>query len=55
MGVWKKRNMTSKSLKILYKYDIAFRNVLVHQDLHDLFIETLFWINLCPVKNKLKL
>ena len=22
-----------------------------NQDLHDLFLETLFWINLCPAKN----
>ena len=26
-----------------------------NQDLHDLFIETLFWINLCLEKNKFKL
>ena len=25
--------------------------VLKNQDLHDLFLETLFWINLCPEKN----
>ena len=26
---------------------LKFKN----QDLHDLFLETLFWINLCPTKN----
>ena len=42
---------------IIYELDTAikkewstpmkFRNL----DLHELFIKTLFWINLCPVKN----
>ena len=25
--------------------------VLKNQDFHDLFTETLFWIDLCPAKN----
>ena len=42
---------------IIYTHDTAIKNGEVHrwslknQDLHDLFLETLFWINLCPAKN----
>ena len=38
----------------IYTHDTAIENSQVHhwslknQDLHDLFLETLFWINLCP-------
>ena len=39
----------------IYSHDAAIKNGQVHQfknqDLHDLFLETLFWINLCPAKN----
>ena len=28
-----------------------FTTEVKNQDLHDLFVETLFWINLCPAKN----
>ena len=46
-----------KFKEILYEYDTAIRNGQVHQwsfknqDLHDLFTETLSWINLCLAKN----
>ena len=42
---------------IIYTHDTAIKNGQVHhwslktQDLHDLFLETPFWINLCPGKN----
>ena len=41
----------------MYTHGTAIKNSQVHywsfknQDLHDLFLETLFWINLCPAKN----
>ena len=35
----------------MVKYTKKFKN----QDLHDLFLETLGWINLCPAKNLFKL
>ena len=41
---------------IIYEYDTAIRNGLVHQlsfknpAVHELFIETLSWINLCEAK-----
>ena len=28
-----------------------YTNEVLNQDLHDLFTETLFWINLCLAKN----
>ena len=30
---------------------VKFTTEVKNQDLHDLFLETLFWINLCPGKN----
>ena len=42
---------------IIYTHDTAIKNSQVHhwslktKVLHDLFLETLFWINLCPAKN----
>ena len=42
---------------IIYAHDTAIKNgpsspmKFKNQDLHDLFLETLFWINLCPAKN----
>ena len=54
----KEKKMTSKNWKkIIYAHDTAIKNdevrhwSLKNQDLHDLFLETLFWINLCPAKN----
>ena len=53
----KEKKMISEKWKI-YTYDTAIENGQVHhtlkfknQDFHDLFLETLFWINLCPAKN----
>ena len=43
--------------KLIYTHDTAIKNGQVHhwslknQDLHDLFLETLFRINLRPAKN----
>ena len=61
--IWKKKNSENwkkkkkkthehmkKPLQMV-KFVLTFKN----QDLHDLFLETLFWINLYPVKNKFKL
>ena len=42
---------------LIYSHDTAIRNGQIlplnfkNQNFHDLFLETLFWINLCPVKN----
>ena len=41
----------------IYTYGTAIKNdpssplMFENEDLHDLFLETLFWINLCPAKN----
>ena len=46
-----------KTKNIIHELGTAIKKSQVHQwdsenlDLHDLFIETLFWINLCPEKN----
>ena len=47
---WELENLT-------YSHDTTVRNgqayhwILKNQNFHDLFVETLFWINLCPAKN----
>ena len=53
----RKENDFWKLKNSIYAHDTAIKNGQVHhwslknQDLHDLFLETLFWINLCPAKN----
>ena len=45
---WELENLT-------YSHDTAIINGQAYhwmnQNFHDLFVETLFWINLCPAKN----
>ena len=47
--------------KIIYTHDTAIKIGQVHhwnlkiKVIHDLFLETLFWINLYPAKNEFKL
>ena len=60
--IWKKRNIISENLKKIYIYTwfshyqwSSSPMKIKNQDLHDLFLETLFWINLCPAKNLFKL
>ena len=56
-AIEKKKYDFWKLIKIIYKHGTTIKNGQVHhwslknQDLHDLFRETLFWINLCPAKN----
>ena len=54
----RKRNYEFWELeKIIYTHDIAIENGKVHhwsfkiRIYMNLFLETLFWINLCPAKN----
>ena len=57
----RKENDFCKLDNLTYSHDTAIRNSeayplnLKNQNFHDLFVETLFWINLCPAKNYIKL
>ena len=58
----KERNVTYENLKkkIIFENDTAIKmaqyiNEAKNQNLHDLFIETFSFINLCPDINKFKL
>ena len=57
-GAFKRKEINFWELKtLIYSCDTAIKNGQIHhwssknQDLHDLLLETLFWINSCPAKN----
>ena len=57
-GVFERKENDFWELKnLIYSQDTVLKNGQVHhwsfknQDLYDLFLETLFWINLCSAKN----
>ena len=53
----RKHNDFQELKNLIYAHGTAIKNgrssslKFKNQDLHDLFLETHFWINLCPAKN----